>query len=123
MDGGTGSRRRPRRRRSAAALTLQLLRGAVARLRLDHLALRLLEVDLAGAALERLASALACLERRGLVEVLGAERAVRKHRDDVRLHLEHAAGDIEEELRLAFALHADLAGAQVRQERRMARRD
>src|SRR5690606_40881015 len=108
-----------RPRGSAPALALELLRGAVPRLRLDQRSLRLLEVDLALAALERLAGALAGLERGGHVELLGAERAVRRHGHEARLHLEHAAGDGHEELGPVVTLHADLAGAQVRQQRRV----
>src|SRR5690606_27574267 len=121
------ARRADERRRdaSAGALALELLRRAITGFGLDELALRLLDVDLAGPAFERLARALARLERGGLVEILGAQRAVGEHGDEMRLDLEDAAGHVEEELAFfAFGgLHAHLAGTKVRQERRVTRCD
>ena len=44
--------------------------------------------------------------RRGFVDVLRADRGVGQHRDDLRLHLEDAAGNVEEQLLAAPAARA-----------------
>ena len=69
--------RRPQATKSAA-VALELLRSTVARLGLDKLGLRAIEVDLAVLAREHLARALARRERLGLVEIGGIEEAVEK---------------------------------------------
>ena len=66
--------------------------------------LRLLDVDVTMAALEHLARPLARGERRGLVELLRAQRAVGEHGHEMRLHLEHAARHVEEFLPAALGL-------------------
>src|SRR3970282_1310994 len=87
-----------------------------------ELRLRLREVDLAAPSLEGLPSTLARLERGRLVELVGVQGAVGEHRHEMRLNLEYAARDVKEFL-VAAALHAHGAGLQMRQQRRVARRD
>ena len=68
------------------------------------------------------ARALARRECLGLVELIGMQRAVGEHGHEVRLHFHHPARDVEELLAVA-GLHAHGARPEVRQKRRMPRRD
>ena len=82
-------------------------------------AISILSVRLA----HRVLGALLRGQRRGLVQIARARRRVGEHGDEMRLHFERAAADVERLLFLAFRLHAHFAGLQRGQQRRVTRRD
>src|SRR5690606_24772088 len=107
--------------RSAPAF--QLLRGAVTRFGFRELRLGPCQVSLVGNAFQRFFGALLGGKGSRLVQLLATQRGIGKDRNEVRLDLEHAAGDIEEVFLAVHSLHPDLAGLQSGQQRRVAWRD
>ena len=89
----------------------------------DKLLLCVSQVFPAGRALQGILGGAARIIGSLFIKLVGAQSGVGENRNEIRLHLEQATGDVEETLFLTLVVHAHFTGSQVHHHRRMARRD
>ncbi len=101
------------------ALAFESLGSAVAGSRFDQLGLCVGQIIFMGCAFNGFLSCTTCIVCSLFIQLIGAQRSIRKNRNQVRLYLEQATRDIEEALVLALQLYTHLTRTQVHHHRRV----